>query len=201
MSTAFTAAATVPPGARTMTPTISPTSIPHMAIGERGAAAGILAERLHDDLRRIARRYLARESRRQKNDVEPASLVNETYLRLVRQRGLNDANDAQFLALASVCMGRVLIDCARRRCARKRPQEPVELTEIELAAPSRIELTVEVRDALERLQNARSASILRLRFFEDLSVSEIALHTALSVATVKRELRAGLAGLKTLLRH
>jgi RNA polymerase sigma factor (TIGR02999 family) len=178
------------------------TSILQSAIGEPGAAAGILAARLHDDLRRIARRHLARESRH-KDEVEPASLVNETYLRLVHQRGLNDANDAQFLALASVCMGRVLIDRARRRCAGKRPQESVELTEIDVAAPSRIELTLEVHEVLERLdaQNPRRASILRLRFFDDLSVSEIAHRTALSVATVKRELRAGLSGLKTLLQH
>ena len=186
-----------------MTRTFSPSSALHAAIDEPGTAAGTLTARLHDELQRIARRHLAREGRHQKNELEPASLVNEAYLRLVDQRGLNDANDGQFLALASICMGRVLIDCARRRCARKRPQDPVELTEIELAAPSRLEGTIEVRQALERLyaQNARSASILRLRFFEDFSLSEIALHTALSIATVKRELRAGLAGLKTLLGH
>lgn len=167
------------------------------------AAAGMLAARLHGELWGVARRHLSRERRDWRNEMEPASLVNEAYLRLVRQRGLNEGNEAQFMALASVCMGRVLIDGARRRNAVKRPHAWVELDGIDVGSPSRVESTVAVHELLARLQaeSPRRAALIRLRFFDGLSVPEIARDTALSAATVKRELSAGLARLKMLLQH
>ena len=170
---------------------------------EPAAAAGLLAARLHGELWGVARRHLSRERRDWRNELEPASLVSEAYLRLVRQRGLTDGNEAQFMALASVCMGRVLIDGARRRNAGKRPHAWVELDGIDVGSPSHVESTVEVHELLDRLQaeSPRRASLIRLRFFDGLSVPEIARHAALSVATVKRELSAGLARLKVLRRH
>lgn len=166
---------------------------------EMSDPVGHLAGRLHGDLRRIARRHLGRERR---NDLEPCSLINEVYLRMARQRVLTGANDAQFLALASVCMGRVLVDAARRRRALKRPQELVQLTTVEMSGSSPIERTLPVREGLLRLAelNRRQASIIRMRFFEDLSLSEIVLATGLSIATVKRDLHAGLETLRSMLR-
>jgi len=163
-------------------------------------AAGLMADRLHRDLGRIARCHLARERR---GEFEPSSLVSETYLRLAGSARLDATTDAQFLALASVCMGRLLIDNARRRCASKRPQGlPVDVSDLELSAPSGIERTLPVREALQQLavRDARRATVVRLRFFADLSLSEITLRTGLSLATVKRELKAGLEVLKELLR-
>ena len=163
--------------------------------------AGILAGRLHGDLRRIARCHLARERR---DELEPVSLVSETFLRLAKSPCLDGVTDAQFLAVASVCMGRVLIDKARLRCAGKRPHgHQVDLADVELSVPPVVERALPVREALRQLarRHPRRARVVRLRFFEDLSLEEVVLRTGLSLATVKRELKAGLEGLRDLLRH
>ena len=162
---------------------------------------GVLAGRLHGDLRRIARCHLARERR---DELEPASLVSETFLRLANSPGLDGVTDAQFLAVASVCMMRVLIDKARLRRAAKRPQgQPVDLSDVELSVPPAVERSLPVREALQELalRNPRCARVVHLRFCEDLSLEEVVRRTGLSLATVKRELKAGLAGLKGLLQH
>lgn len=161
-------------------------------------SAGVLAGRLHADLRNIARRRLTRERH---GDLQPTSLVNEAYLRLVHQRSLSGVSDPQFLAVASVCMKRVLIDHARRRSAIKRPREVVDLEAVEPWARPRVEHSLLVREALTRLASAnpRRASIVRLRFLDDLLLPEIATRTGLSLATVKRELTTGLEQLRALL--
>ena len=160
-------------------------------------AAGRLAAALHTDLRLMARRHLAREGR--PHALEPTTLVHEAYLRLARQRSLDRDNEAQFLALASTCMRRVLVDDARRRHACKRPRQPVELVmEHHRAERPPVERTLSVRSALSRLRGrkARQATIVELRFFDGLSMEEIAAQMRLSPATIKRELRAGLDFLK-----
>ena len=163
--------------------------------------AGILAGRLHGDLGRIARCHLARERR---DELEPGSLVGETFLRLANSPGLDDVTDAQFLAVASVCMVRVLIDKARLRRAAKRPQgHPVDVADVQLSVPPAVERTLPVREALGQLarRNPRCARVVYLRFCEDLSLEDVVDRTGLSLATVKRELRAGLEGLRALLQH
>ena len=160
-------------------------------------AAGRLAAALHTDLRLMARRHLAREAR--PHALEPTTLVHEAYLRLARQRSLNRDNEAQFLALASTCMRRVLVDDARRRHACKRPQQPVEfvMAHHRVEQPG-VEHALSVRRALSHLRarNTRQAVMVELRFFEGLSLDEIAAQLLVSPATVKRELRGGLEFLR-----
>ena len=57
-----------------------------------------------------------------------------------------------------------------------------------------VERTLSVRGALSHLRarNARQAVMVELRFFEGLSLDEIAAQLLVSPATVKRELRGGL---------
>ena len=89
----------------------------------------------------------------------------------------------------------------RRRAAIKRPQVVTDLAPVDAGARSGVEHRVLVREALTRLAavNTRRASIVRLRFLDDLLVPEIAERTGLSMATVKRELKGGLAQLRALL--
>jgi len=164
-------------------------------------AAGLLVGRLHGDLRRIARGHLAREGA---HDSDPTALVNEMYLRLARGTRFEAGSDDQFLALASVCMGHVLVDDARRRHASKRPHGGrVDIDDVELPVAAAIERTLPVREALRRLaaRNRRLAAIVQLRYFEDLSLGDVACAVGVSLATVKRELKAGLEQLKTLLEN
>ena len=180
------------------TPSVIPlTSTDGSRAQPRANVAGELIEALHRDLRLMARRHLAREGR--PSALEPTMLVNEAYLRLARQRSLDRRNEEQFLALASTCMRRVLMDDARRRHACKRPQQPVEfvMAHHRVEQPG-VEHALSVRRALSHLRarNTRQAVMVELRFFEGLSLDEIAAQLLVSPATVKRELRAGLEFLR-----
>jgi RNA polymerase sigma factor (TIGR02999 family) len=169
--------------------------------GSHAEIAGLLVGRLHRDLRRIARGHLAREGA---HDSDPTALVNEMYLRLARGMRFAAGSDAQFLALASVCMGHVLVDDARRRHASKRPHGGrVDLDDVELPVAAAIERVLPVREALRRLaaRNQRLATIVTLRYCEEFSLEEVALAVGISLATVKREVRAGLAALRALLEN
>jgi RNA polymerase sigma factor (TIGR02999 family) len=164
------------------------------------AVAGILAGRLLADLRRIARQHLAHEAGRDRDD--PAALISEAYLRLTRERNLDEGNGAQFLALASTSMRRVLADEGRRRRALKRPQSAVPMDEIDCGVAPQIERTLPVSEAMAYLgsRHPRRAAMVRLRFYDGLSIEEIADGYGVSPATVKRDLRAAFETLRSVLR-
>jgi RNA polymerase sigma factor (TIGR02999 family) len=135
--------------------------------------------------------------------MEPAALVNETYLRLVQQRTVNLVDGSHFLGLAGMTMRRVLIDAARRRHATKRPRHGVALDEVseETTLPD-MEQRTDTRRAFAQVaaSHPRRAAIVRLRIIAGLSVREIAARLRVSEATVKRELASGLALLERRLR-
>jgi RNA polymerase sigma factor (TIGR02999 family) len=69
---------------------------------------------VYDDVRRLARRQMARE--RGDHTLQGTALVNEAFIRLSGQRVLEWQNREQFLSLAAQIMRRVLVDHARRAC-------------------------------------------------------------------------------------
>jgi DNA-directed RNA polymerase specialized sigma24 family protein len=66
-----------------------------------------------------------------------------------------------------------------------------------------VERSLPIREALHELarRNPRCARVVHLRFCEDLSLEEVVRQTGLSLATVKRDLKVGLKGLRALLQH
>src|SRR5215510_7705044 len=72
---------------------------------------------LYPELRRIARRYLARRSG---DSLESAALANEAYLKLLQARGILCENRVHFLALCAQMIRRILVDHARSRRYAKR---------------------------------------------------------------------------------
>src|SRR5574342_423428 len=72
---------------------------------------------VYEELRRAARRYLAREG--SGHVLQPTALVNEAYLRLIDQR-VRWQNRAQFFGVAAQLMRRILVDHARHRKRAKR---------------------------------------------------------------------------------
>ena len=76
---------------------------------------------VYDELRRLARVFLARE--RSDHTLQPTALVHEAYLRLIDQRQVDWTNRAQFVGLAAVMMRRILVNHARDRAAAKRGGE------------------------------------------------------------------------------
>src|SRR5207247_2417077 len=85
--------------------------------GDQGALDK-LAPMVYAELRRLARRYMARE--RPDHTLQPTGLVHEAYMRLVDFKHLHCKNRVQFFAIAAQVMRRVLVDFARSRQRRKR---------------------------------------------------------------------------------
>src|SRR6476646_71161 len=82
------------------------------------AAFDQLASIVYTELRRLARRYMARE--RPDHTLQPTAMVNEAYMRLANFRSLHCKNRIHFFAISAQVMRRVLVDFARSRERRKR---------------------------------------------------------------------------------
>jgi RNA polymerase sigma factor (TIGR02999 family) len=144
---------------------------------------------VYDELRRRAAGKLRRE--RPGHTLRPTALVHEAYLRLLGQDRVRWQNRAQFFAIASEMMRRVLVDHARDKKARKREGAAVRVAlEEDVAAvqPREVDLLA-LDDALSQLAalNARQGRIVELRFFGGLSTPEIAEVLEVSQRTVDRE--------------
>lgn len=156
---------------------------------------------VYQELRRRAAVHLRRE--RPGHSLQPTALVHEVYLRMVDQRRAVWQNRAQFLAVASRMMRRILVDRARRRKAGKRSGHWARMTMDDVLAAARPP-DVDVLDldrALAELAefDERKSRIAELRFFGGLSVEETGEVLGISPATVARDWQAARAWLfKTL---
>jgi RNA polymerase sigma factor (TIGR02999 family) len=163
-----------------------------LAAWSRGdpSAFEALVPLVYDDLRRRAHHSLRQE--RPGHTLQTTGLVHEAYLRLVHQDRANWKTRAQFLAVASQVMRRVLVDHAREQQASKRGSGVVPIALDESIAADSSPIAVDVlalHDALERLAalDARQARIVELRYFAGLSVEDTAAALDISPATIKRE--------------
>jgi RNA polymerase sigma factor (TIGR02999 family) len=77
------------------------------------AAFGRLVPIVHDELRRIARRFMTHE--RPGHTLQATALVNEVYLRLIDINQVNWQGRAHFFAMAARLMRLILVDFARSR--------------------------------------------------------------------------------------
>lgn len=82
------------------------------------AALDQLMPLVYAELHRLAASYLSRE--RSDHTLQPTALVNEAYLRLIKQNAVAWENRAQFFGIAAQMMRRVLVNHARDRHADKR---------------------------------------------------------------------------------
>ena len=156
--------------------------------GDEGALDQLLPWVLRD-LRKMAARHLGAE--RAGHTLQPTALVNETYLRLIGQRGVRWQNRAHFFALAATLMRRILVDHARARGALKRAARRVTLESgVDVGVPPERGIDALALDgALQRLEAMapRQARIVEMRFFSGLSVEEVATALGVSAATVKAD--------------
>jgi RNA polymerase sigma factor (TIGR02999 family) len=156
---------------------------------------------VYDQLRRIAGRYM--RSERRGHTLQPTVLVNEAYLRLVDQKRARWRNRAQFFAIASRLMRRILVDHARHRAAKGRGSTHVTLEEEALPAAEKSAEVVTLDEALEGLAeiDPRKARIIELRIFGGLTIEETAEVEGVSCSTVKNEYRAARAWLRREIEH
>lgn len=146
---------------------------------------------IYDELRRLAARYLRRE--RAEHTLQPTALVHEAYLQLLGEQNVDWQNRAHFIGIAATLMRRILVDHARAHVAAKRGQgaAPLPLNEATNLRPPTPPAVLALDDALRDLakHDPRKCQIVELRYFGGLSMEEIAEVTALSVATLRRDLR------------
>ena len=143
---------------------------------------------VYGELRRLARRHLWRE--RPDHTLQSAALVNEAYLRLVRQDAPQWQNRAHFFGVAAQLMRHILVDHARNRMAGKRGGAPRLSLDPELAPAHNPEIDVVALDGvLDKLTalDPQQGRLIELRFFGGLSIEEAAVVLGISPATVKRE--------------
>ena len=144
---------------------------------------------VYDELRRLARAFLARE--RLDHTLEATALVHEAYLRLIDQRQVNWTNRAQVVGMAAVMMRRVLVNHARDRAAEKRGGEAqrVSLTRVPALDEGPSVDLIALHDALNALAaiDRRKSRVVELKFFGGLTITEIAEVMELSPATIERE--------------
>ena len=152
---------------------------------------------VYEELSRIAQKQIARRRLANHREVslEPAELVSEAYLKLVKQRNRYDSR-GHFFAIATRVMLRVLMDHhrARGRVKRGGDQVRMSLSQVERELPrgdgERFEIPVFI-EALERLESLapRTAEVAKLRLVWGLDMPEIADALSLSVRTAEREWR------------
>jgi RNA polymerase sigma factor (TIGR02999 family) len=144
---------------------------------------------VHDELHRIAKRYMRRE--RPGQTMQTTALVDEAYLRLIDSSRVHWQNRAHFFAIAAQLMRRILVDFARRRDNLKcgGAAEKVSFDEALVVSSEAGAEMLALDDALNSLASldARQSRVVELRFFGGLSINETAEVLKVSEGTVRRD--------------
>jgi RNA polymerase sigma factor (TIGR02999 family) len=161
-----------------------------------------MVEAVYDELRKLARAYLARE--RPGHTLQPTALVHEVYLRLGGEGEAAWNSRGHFFGAAARAMRQILIEHARARAAGKRGGGRARIEELDTVPDHRrahgpsAEERLTLGGALERLAAAypRKAEIVRLRYLAGLTVGEIAVLLDVTPRTVERDWRFARAWLE-----
>jgi len=154
------------------------------------AAFDQLASIVYSELRRLARRYMARE--RPDHTLQPTALVHEAYMRLANFGALDWKSRIHFFAISAQVMRRVLVDFARSRERHKRGgtnARRFSLEECDTLGVQHDAALLALDDALNTLalQDARKCQVVEMKFFGGLSTDEIAHSLQVSPDTVLRD--------------
>jgi len=145
---------------------------------------------VYDQLKAIAHRQLVRDGPRGPL-LDTTSLVQEAYLQLVDEDGVDWQNRGHFFAICARAMRRIMIDDARRRLAGKRGGGAVDATlDADMAADaSEPERLLAIDDALSKLAafNPRLAQLVECRYFAGMTEEETAEAMQSSLRTVQRD--------------
>ena len=152
---------------------------------------------VHQELRRLARRYMFGE--RAGHTLQATALVNEAYVKLLGCQKVAWQNRAHFFAISAQVMRRILVDSARARGYQKRGGgiPKVTLDECLIGPKEKGTDLVALDDALKALAavDPRKGRVVELRFFGGLSAQETATVLKVSPDTVLRDWRLAKAWL------
>jgi RNA polymerase sigma factor (TIGR02999 family) len=153
---------------------------------------------VYEDLRRIARRQLARH--RVRGTLSTTALVHEAYLKMVDQTRVEVNDRNHFFAIAARAMRQIIIDYARKRTAQKRGGglTPISLDKVQVAVADQAEMLLAIDTALQKLNslNERLTRVFECRYFGGLSEQETADALSMSLRTVQRDWMKGKAWLR-----
>lgn len=170
--------------------------------GDRSAFDKLLPL-VHAELRRIAQRQMRQE--RPGHTLQATALVNEAYLRLAGDQGLEWRDRAHFFAVCAQVMRHILIDYARSRGREKRGGGAVQvsLNDALIVADDHTADILALDEALSALErmDPQKARVVELRYFAGLTVEETAEVLDSSPRTVRREWRRSKAWLYRMMRE
>ena len=153
------------------------------------AASSELFALLYDELHRIARIHMHRESAG--HTLSATALAHEAWFRMAEQTRTQWTSRAHFLAVSSTMMRRILVNHAVAKNAYKRDAALVslDLTEAQQIGTDVSADVVAVHDALTAFEavDLRAAKVVELKFFGGLENEEVAEVLNLSLTTVKRD--------------
>lgn len=164
--------------------------------GDAGASDGLFAA-LYAELHRLAAAQL-----RGSDAMRSTSLVHEVYLKLSGHGALAVNDRAHFFAVAARVMRQIVIDHVRERSALRRGGDvqvsSLDTTALQAAAAERGDDVLALDAALERLAavDAPLASLVELRFYGGLELSEVAGVQDRSERSLKRDWRRARAFLQ-----
>jgi len=170
-----------------------PTSLTNLiqqASGGDDAALQQVFDTCYNDLRRLARSRLSRNSRGTLLDT--TALVHESYLRFATAGELNIAGRQHFLRYAGHVMRSVIIDCVRERMAERRggsaPHVTLNTQMGDDADPGEEEI-LQVHEALAEVAkyDPRMVQVVEMRYFAGMTEGEIADALGVTDRTVRRD--------------
>jgi len=146
---------------------------------------------VYDELRRMARRFMRRQSAG--HTFQTTELIHEAYLKLAKSGEQTWQNRAHFFGVAAQAMRHILVDYARSKHSRKRGgwQEKVTLDDSFAVSAEKSDELLRLNDAMNNLAtlDARKCRVVELKYFGGLTNEEIAEVLKISPETVKRDWR------------
>ncbi|NIP27576.1 MAG: sigma-70 family RNA polymerase sigma factor [Phycisphaerae bacterium] len=152
---------------------------------------------VYEELRLLAAQKMAQEKPGQ--TLQATALVHEAYIRLVGSEAKDWSCRGHFFAAAAEAMRRILVDNARRKKSLKHggQGQKVELSEAFLAIEGPKEDLLALNDALDKLaqEDEKLAELVKLRYFADLTLEQIATIMKIGRRTADRYWALGRAWL------
>ena len=150
-----------------------------------------LFDTVYDNLRGMAKRYMAREN--PGHTLRPTALVNEAYLKIQAYTPKEWQSRAHFYAVFARTMRQVLVDHARAKLTEKRggPYQRISLEDAGDIPDKYYVTLIELDTVLDQLtqEHPLASSIFHLKHFIGLTADEIAAVLEMSVTKVNRSLR------------
>jgi RNA polymerase sigma factor (TIGR02999 family) len=159
-------------------------------LSDCGEGLDELVQVLYRELHKQASRFVRRE--RAENSFQTTDLINEVYLKLVKQKNAHWHSRTHFFAVAPRLMRQILIDHARTKHRLKRGGNGLKLPLDEAILVADSENTIDLialDEALTALSSVdeTQARVVELRYFGGLTIEETAEALNVSHATVERD--------------